>query len=65
MPETPLTDKFLIELDMQDLNIGHKYRELVNHAKFLEKYLNLYQKQAGEAIKQTAEAIKLVNEIIK
>jgi hypothetical protein len=35
---------------MQDLEIGHKYREVVKHARFLEKHLSLRQDQIAEAL---------------
>ncbi len=47
---TPFTDKFIADLDMQDLEIGHKYREVVKHARFLEKHLSLRQDQIAEAL---------------
>ncbi len=62
--DTPLTDAFLANLDMQDLELGHKYRELVKHTKFLEKHLHLFKNEAVELLKQNQEAIDLVKKAI-
>lgn len=37
---TPRTDARHIEVQMQDLQIGHQLRELINHARQLERELN-------------------------
>ena len=54
---TPLTDAKLRELDMQDLELGHKYRELKDFCKFLEKEMNVFHKMADKGIKLATEAI--------
>ena len=40
---TPRTDKAIVELDMQDLSIGHKLRETQNLARLREHELNELQ----------------------
>lgn len=62
--ETPLTDAFLIDLDMQDLEFGHKYRELVKHTRFLEKHLHLFKEQAVALLRQNQEAIDLIKKAV-
>ena len=58
---TPLTDAKLRELDMQDLEFGHKYRELKDFCKFLEKEMNVCRKMAKEAIALATKAIDKLN----
>ena len=55
---TPLTDAKLRELDMQDLEFGHKFRELKEFCKFLEGQMNVSTKMAKEAIELASQAVK-------
>ena len=60
--ETPRTDAKLLEMDMQDLEFGHKFRELKEFTKGLERELSSCQEKLKEfEIKQEkiAEALQL------
>lgn len=65
---TPQTDKAIVELDMQDLSIGHKLRETQNIARELERELTEAHAAHGKTLmmcEQTINKLRDENEKLK